>query len=191
MLTTQQAERLHDLKLRGMAPFADDDLTRSLVDRGLARQRGTFLVLTAEGRGEVEAAARLAGGSAEEAAARQAYDAFIPVNAAFLGVCAAWQLKPSGEPNEHDDPAYDWEVRERLEGIHERVGAILRRVAGPVPRFASYNGELAAALAKLDEGAVEWFTSPRIDSYHTVWMHLHEEFRLALGIAASAEAAHS
>lgn len=190
MLNPEQAERLHDLKLRGLAPFQDDELTKALIEQGLLRQRGTFMTLTAEGRQAVEVASLLPEGSEAQATARQAYDAFMPVNAAFLEVCSSWQLKPNGEPNEHDDPGYDWEVRERLEGIHERCRSILRRIEAAVPRFGSYLAEFESALAKLDDGAVEWFTSPRIDSYHTVWMHLHEEFRLALGIAASAEADH-
>ena len=32
-----------------------------------------------------------------------------------------------------------------------------------------------------NEGDHEWLTSPRIDSYHTVWMQLHEDLLLALG----------
>lgn len=189
MLNEAQAKRLHELKLRGLVPFEDSPVITELVESGLARQRGAFLALTPEGRAAVEAASRLADSSEEHAVAQIAYDAFIPVNAAFLEVCAAWQLKPTGDPNEHDDPAYDWEVRESLDGIHERVAAVLRRVVGQVPRFASYVTELEAALEKLDAGANEWFASPRIDSYHTVWMHLHEEFRLALGISAGAELA--
>ena len=31
------------------------------------------------------------------------------------------------------------------------------------------------------EGDTEWITSPSIDSYHTVWMQLHEDLLLALG----------
>jgi hypothetical protein len=31
------------------------------------------------------------------------------------------------------------------------------------------------------EGETEWLTSPRVDSYHTVWMQLHEDLLLALG----------
>jgi hypothetical protein len=33
----------------------------------------------------------------------------------------------------------------------------------------------------VDEGASDWFTSPRIDSYHTVWNQMHEDLLLALG----------
>ena len=36
-------------------------------------------------------------------------------------------------------------------------------------------------MKQVDEGAVEWLTSPRCDSYHTVWMQLHEDLLLAIG----------
>ena len=56
-----------------------------------------------------------------------------------------------------------------------------------VERFAVYQRELRAALRRVDEGEHEWLTSPRIDSYHTVWMRLHEDLLLALGVERSSE----
>ncbi len=44
----------------------------------------------------------------------------------------------------------------------------------------------AAALERVDAGDPEWLTSPRLDSYHTVWMQMHEDLLLAIG----AERAH-
>jgi hypothetical protein len=41
---------------------------------------------------------------------------------------------------------------------------------------------LRAALDRADAGEREWVTSPRCDSYHTVWMQLHEDVLLALGL---------
>jgi len=42
-------------------------------------------------------------------------------------------------------------------------------------------------VARVDAGDTEWLTSPRLDSYHTVWMQLHEDLLLALGRDRSAE----
>jgi hypothetical protein len=50
-----------------------------------------------------------------------------------------------------------------------------------VVRFADYRARLRAARRRVDDGESEWLTSPRIDSYHTVWMQLHEDLLLALG----------
>ena len=58
-----------------------------------------------------------------------------------------------------------------------------------VDRFEGYRARLRAARQKVDDGAHEWLTSPRIDSYHTVWMQLHEDLLLALGKERSSEGA--
>jgi hypothetical protein len=155
----------------------------------LVQQRAQMLVLTQAGRELAEAAGRLTDGGPEEAAARRSYDAFLPLNVRLLEVCAAWQMQPGDVPNNHTDAAYDWDVREQLDVVHARVVPQLHELGAVVPRFARYPSALDAALARLDEGDDAWFTSPRVDSYHTVWMQLHEEFRLALGISAAAEAA--
>ena len=49
-----------------------------------------------------------------------------------------------------------------------------------------YEPALAAALARADAGDEAWVASPRCDSYHTVWMRLHEDLLLALGRERSA-----
>ena len=41
---------------------------------------------------------------------------------------------------------------------------------------------LQEALDKFDDGESNWLASPLIDSYHTVWMHLHQELILMLGL---------
>lgn len=186
-LTDEQQARLHDLRLRGMVQGAEDEITATLVEAGLARRRGAFVAPTPEGAAAAMAAARLADGSPENEAAREAYEAFLPLNTELLEVCSAWQVRPGGAPNDHSDAAYDWEVQERLLALHERISPILRRLGEVVPRFAGYRGQLQEALAKLDEGDTQWFASPRVDSYHTVWMHLHEDLLLALGIARADE----
>jgi hypothetical protein len=37
-------------------------------------------------------------------------------------------------------------------------------------------------VRRLNDGEREWLASPTIDSYHTVWMQLHEDLLLALGL---------
>lgn len=178
--------RLHQLRLRGMVPDDGDDVTAALVARGLARRRGTFVSPTPEGAEAALRAARLEEGSPAADAARAAYESFLPLNRELLEVCSAWQVRPGGTPNDHADAAYDWDVQERLLALHERVGPLLRRLADAVPRFGGYRGQLEDALAKLEDDP-QWFLSPRVDSYHTVWMHLHEDLLLALGISRADE----
>jgi hypothetical protein len=45
-----------------------------------------------------------------------------------------------------------------------------------------YRPRLTEALEKLDDGDDSWLASPLIDSYHTVWMHLHQELLLTIGM---------
>jgi hypothetical protein len=40
---------------------------------------------------------------------------------------------------------------------------------------------------RVSEGERDWLTSPRVDSYHTVWMELHEELLAALGLERGSE----
>jgi hypothetical protein len=56
-----------------------------------------------------------------------------------------------------------------------------------VPRFGDYRSRLRAARTRVEDGDAAWLTSPRIDSYHTVWMQLHEDLLLALGRDRAAE----
>ncbi len=103
-------------------------------------------------------------------------------------MCSAWQVLPSGAPNTHRDARYDWEVTARLERLHERAAPAVRRVSRHVERFGVHERRLRHAFRRVvDDGAADWFTSPRIDSYHTVWNQLHEDLLLALGRSRSDE----
>jgi hypothetical protein len=48
---------------------------------------------------------------------------------------------------------------------------------------------LQAALDKFDGGENNWLASPLIDSYHTVWMHLHQQLILMLGLTRAEDEA--
>ncbi len=180
-LTDPSRLLLHELRLRGSIadpPAADAD---ALCAAGLAQRAGPKLAPTAEGRALAEQLSRLAAGSDAEAAAQRAYDQFLPLNIEVLRVSSDWQVRPGNVPNEHLDTTYDWGVIDRLSTLDERVGPILRRLGEKVRRFAEYRPRLSDALNRVSDGEKEWFVSPRIDSYHTVWMQLHEDLLLALG----------
>src|SRR5262249_11881501 len=109
------------------------------------------------------------------------YEAFLPLNAELIRLCNDWQVRPGNVPNDHRDPHYDWSVIDRLRALDERAAPVLRRVGRVLEPFDAYPRRLRVALQHVDEGETEWFTSPRIDSYHTVWMQVHEDLLLALG----------
>lgn len=168
-------------------PDVDDARAAPLCDVGLAQRKGTFLALTPEGRVVHAAWARLEVGSEGENAARRTYDQFLPINVELLQVSTDWQLRAGNVPNDHTDQAYDWSVIDRLAELDERAGPIVRRLGRTVERFEPYRPRLRECLQRVKGGEHEWFLSPRIDSYHTVWMQLHEDLLLALGIDRAEE----
>jgi hypothetical protein len=172
---------LHDLRLRGFRPAKGGPAEDELTTAGLAIARGQNLALAPAGR-EVHAAwARLAPGSEEEALAKATYERFLALNVEFLRICTDWQLKPGNQPNDHTDAAYDFKILERLDRLDERAGPMFEALGKAVPRFADYRGRLTDALDKISDDRA-WLASPRCDSYHTVWMQLHEDLLTAVGV---------
>lgn len=178
---------LHDIRLRGLVEAPDRAQVATLIDAGLIVRKRTFLALTPEGREVHTAWVRLAQTSPGYDTVRRAYEAFLPVNTELIRACSDWQVHPGGVPNDHTDPRYDWGVIDRLRALDERAGAIVRRLAKALPRFAGYRARLRAALQRVEEGEHDWFASPRVDSYHTVWMQLHEDLLVTLGLERADE----
>jgi hypothetical protein len=179
---------LHEVRLRGVHEPDPSVVVMTLVETGLVVQAPRGLRVTAAGRVAHAAWARVAPGTDLESAVERAYQRFLTINTEFIRLCNDWQVRPGGLPNDHRDAKYDWEVVDRLVVIDDRTAPIIRRIADSLPRFSSYRARLRAAREQVHEGRHEWFTSPRIDSYHTVWMQLHEDFLLALGRDRESEA---
>lgn len=119
------------------------------------------------------------------------YGTFQVVNGELLSICTAWQVRSGVEPpelNDHTDPAYDSAVLERLGGLHYRATEMLAELEELLPRFGAYRPRLDIALDRAGRGGVDWVTKPMIDSYHTVWFELHEDFLATLGRQRSDEA---
>ena len=186
-LSDSASALLHDLRLRGYRPAKGGPAEEEIIAAGLAMARGTNLAMTPAGREAHAAWARLAPGSEEEAVARSAYERFLVLNVEFLRLCTDWQLKPGNVPNDHSDSAYDFKVLERLDRLDERAGQLLDNLAKAVPRFGTYRSRLTDALDRISDDRA-WFASPRCDSYHTVWMQLHEDLLTAVGVERADEA---
>jgi len=180
---------VHDLRIRGRVDPAtvDDAVLDTMITAELVEQRARTLVLTPTGRLAHEQWARVPPDSDQERALRRAYESFLPLNRDLLVLCHDWQVRPGGAPNDHRDTHYDWSVIDRLHALDERAGGVARRAARALDRLTHHRVRLEHALVRVDAGEHEWFTSPRIDSYHTVWMHLHEDLLLALGIERASE----
>ena len=178
---------LLQLRLRGKIADPRTPESAALVAADHAHARGGKLVLTPAGRTAAEARFRLTDEAAD--ASRTAYDQFRPRNAELIKVCHDWQVGANGHGNDHRDAKWDWAVIDRLGAIDDRTGPVIRRLGRTVETFAGYRPRLRDARARVEDGEHEWFTSPRIDSYHTVWMELHEHLLVALGIDRAAESA--
>jgi hypothetical protein len=176
----QQA--LISLVIRGMVRGTPDEATAALAARGLAMVKGPITMPTPDGTAAAAALLRLEPGGAQERDLDQLFDGFLPVNRRLRDVCSAWQTHPDGTPNDHSDGGYDDTVRDRLDEVHSAIGPVLRRMAAIEPRLAGYRPRLQEALDKFDDGESAWLASPLMDSYHTVWMQLHQELILMLGL---------
>jgi hypothetical protein len=174
-------ELVHELRLRGIMEAPESGRVEILLTAGLATRRTTKLVITPEGRAAHREWARCEPGSDIEERVQRAFERFVILNAELLQLCSDWQVRVGGAPNDHRDAAYDWAVIDRLRSLDERAGAVSRHAGAAVPRLVPYRSRLRAARTRVEEGEHDWFTSPRIDSYHTVWMQWHEDLLLTLG----------
>ncbi len=176
-------EALVGLVIHGMHRGALAPEQQALVDQGLAMAKGPLVMPTPAGTAGAQQALRLAAGGDVEKALRPLFEKFLPVNHQLRELCTGWQLRPDGTPNDHSDAGYDASVRDRLDDIDSAIGRILRRISDITPRLAHYRDDLTASLERFDNGDAGMLTSPLTHSYHTVWMWLHQELLLLLGIS--------
>lgn len=118
------------------------------------------------------------------------YERFLPHNAELLAVCTAWQLREvGGQPtvNEHDDADYDRACLLRLGELDDKAEPLVTDLTELLDRFAGYPARLRAARDRIEAGDTDWFTSPGVDSYHTVWFELHEHLLATLGLERTDE----
>lgn len=113
-----------------------------------------------------------------------AYEGFEKINVDLKQLITDWQtLEVAGQrvPNDHSNKAHDERVIDRLGKLHERADKLFAKLAGGLPRLQIYRDHLLAALEKAEDGAIDWVSDARIDSYHTVWFELHEELLRLMG----------
>lgn len=183
----QQA--LVSLVVRGMVRGAPDDALAGLVERGLALAKGPITMPSPEGTAAAGELLRVPPGTSAEDGLNKLFDAFLPINRRLRDVCSAWQTRSDGTPNDHGDPSYDDGVRERLDDVHSSIGPVLRRLAAIDESLGGFRPRLQAALDKFDDGENSWLASPLMDSYHTVWMQLHQQLILMLGLTRAEDEA--
>ena len=112
------------------------------------------------------------------------YEGFERLNGALKQLITDWQTLPVGGgrvPNDHSNKDYDAKIIDRLAELHERAELVLKRLAGVVPRVPIYDEKLQAALRRSEDGAIQWVSDAKIESYHTLWFELHEDLLRLMG----------
>ena len=188
---------LHSLRVKGLAndnvlsalsgvpvedlPAALDPLVeQGLVVRREGRMPGAML--TPAGKAEhLRLLAQDPATTGAAAALTAFYDRFLPINSDFKMVCQRWQMRTDDTPNDHGDPTYDGEVVGALAQIDEQLRASLPELVDALPRFGRYLPRLSAALDRIRGGDNASFARPMYDSYHDIWMELHEDLILSTG----------
>jgi pyruvate,orthophosphate dikinase len=115
--------------------------------------------------------------------ALKALDGFRRLDEAVKATVTAWQLRDSGGQqvlNDHTDAEYDAGVLADLQTIHSEVSEWFGSHADVSGWLSGYAARLDRAAAAVAGGDHRFVSSPRVDSYHSIWFELHEELiRLA------------
>jgi len=155
-----------------------DPLIAGLVDEGniffREGRRVSGFTLTEAGRDKHAAMLATQREPALDHQLDQVYDAFLDHNPRVKSLCAKWQQVGS-------DEAARWQAIGDLEDLHASADLVFVHAGELIPRFTRYSSRLKSAVDQVVAGDERFFTSPLVDSYHTVWFEAHEDFILALG----------
>ncbi|MGQ0623850.1 MAG: PEP-utilizing enzyme [Sporichthyaceae bacterium] len=167
---------LHKLALRGMLTELAE--AESLIDAELVESTPSGFLLSQRGRDRHAEllAADSAGLDVEKLAG--IYDRFLALNTPMKALSAK-AVSARGD----DRLTMLGEFSELV----ERTAPVLRRTAELLPRFVGYQDRLTDALGKAEGAQWEYLTSPVVDSIHTVWMELHEDYLQTLNRDREAE----
>ncbi len=183
-LDVDEALVLHVLRLRGFLTadgFVESigthpaALLASLVDAGEVRYveaRGLYALLP-PGRSHQEQHLAAPVGF-DPARLADAYAAFLELNTRVKTLCTRWQLR-DGEPNDHSDSEYDRQCVDDLRGVVDRADEVVQSLAEVVPRLDRYRSRLRRSVRRVAAGEVKQFTGVACESFHDVWMELHED----------------
>ncbi|MDH3299123.1 MAG: PEP-utilizing enzyme [Acidimicrobiia bacterium] len=183
---------LHVLRVRGfLTPDGFEaslgtmpaDILSTLIATGHVRhlEARDMYSLLPEGRERHEALLPSYTGDELTAALAESYGRFLAHNRAFKELCTNWQLR-NGEPNEHSDAAYDRSCIDALVALNDEARPALRSMAEQLPRLTRYIERLDDAATAVANGETKRFTGVMCESFHDVWMELHEDLIVLQGI---------
>jgi hypothetical protein len=111
----------------------------------------------------------------------QAYERFLALNPQLKELVAKWQGTTDGDQGTRE------ELLAELVDVIQRVRVALRRTNEQLERFSPYLPRMRKALARAQGGEAEYVSSPTVESVHSVWMELHEDYLVTQGISREEE----
>ncbi len=178
---------LHGLRIKGMAqPIdvatavgVDAALAETVLDDAVAHERARKrsggrvqgYMLTPAGRAR-HTVLRSEHGPKDVDDLSRAYDDFLEPNRRFKALTTKWQTEANGDQSV---------VLPELVELDEDVSKVLAAATLSVPRMSSYEPRFKTALRSFASGETSALARPMSDSYHDVWMELHEDLLLTLG----------
>ncbi len=114
------------------------------------------------------------------------YERFLVLNDEFKQLCSTWQMR-GDTPNDHADPDYDRQCVDGLVALNEAINQLLTSFSTALPRLARYSTRLAVAAANVVNGDPKQFTGVMCESFHDVWMELHEDLVVLQRVDRTAE----
>lgn len=106
---------------------------------------------------------------------------FVPLNTSFKVLCTSWQMRGDA-PNDHTDADHDRMVIDGVRQVHEQVEMVFATGSAPFERSGWYVPRLRHAHDRFVAGDHTALTRPLSESYHDVWMELHQDLILTLGL---------
>jgi hypothetical protein len=180
-----EAVVLHVLRIRGFA--TPDGLTSSLgefpadiigelVDAGLVRyiEPRQMYGLLPDGKARHEELLESLADTSARGGLADPYERFLVLNDSFKALCTTWQMR-GDQPNDHTDEDYDQACVEQLGELSAAVQPLIADLAQSIPRLARYGPRLSTASTNVANGDQKQFTGVMCESFHDVWMELHED----------------
>jgi hypothetical protein len=167
---------LHRLALRGTASELPG--AQELEAAGLVTSTKAGYMLTEDGHAAHQRLLAAEREGLDREPLEAAYERFLAANGPLKSVSSRWQTA---------DEDARFELLGEVADIVERVEPALRRTAKVLPRFEPYMGRLRHAVQTAEDGDLDYVVSPRVESVHTVWMELHEDYLQTQGISREEE----
>ena len=188
---------LHTLRVRGWvtpAGFANTlgtypvDILAGLIDAGLVRHleaRDMYGLLPPGKERHVGLLDDLASADVRSGL-EGCYGRFLELNDDFKQLCTNWQMR-DGEPNDHTDLEHDRRCTDQLTELMLASDHVIAAIAETLPRMARYSARLHEAAGCVERGESNRFTGVMCESFHDIWMELHEDLIVMLRIDRVAE----